>query len=313
MFTSTRFPYISLTKGQRASFKQFLSSGNKEIAISQKFLKDQLKCLRLYRVFKEADDYAKCCTIEQAEIFRNKIISLMGTTLLSNDMECLSLFLTSSSNKQWKQLNLTDCHIQDKELNIVHYIFRHSSDVTIKCNHLRLTNNNLTAQSSSLISEISVKCRVRRLWIDGNYTIGECQRLYYMLTDPSTTLEELYMVYTQLTSQGAIYLFTALKDNNTLKKLRIDHNSITDDACDVITTALDRNSCLVILSIHDNPLSSEAILNIVRCLEVNNTLRLLGLPKCPQGVQENVTFLQEAERESQGYPVKLKIKFNVVY
>ena len=113
--------YISLTKGQRASFKQFLSSGNKEIAISQKFLKDQLKCLRLYRVFKEADDYAKCCTIEQAEIFRNKIISLMGTTLLSNDMECLSLFLTSSSNKQWKQLNLTDCHIQDKGLNIVHY------------------------------------------------------------------------------------------------------------------------------------------------------------------------------------------------
>ena len=40
--------YISLTKGQRSSFKQFLSDGNKAIAISPKFLKDQLKCLRLF-------------------------------------------------------------------------------------------------------------------------------------------------------------------------------------------------------------------------------------------------------------------------
>ena len=290
--------YISLTKGQRSSFKQFLSDGNKAIAISPKFLKDQLKCLRLYRIFNEADDHAMCYTIEQAEIFRIKIINLQWTTLLSNDMECLSLFLTSSSNKQWEQLNLSLCHIQDKGLNILHRILRHTSDVII--NQLWLSDNDLTRQSSSLISELSVKCRVRRLVITGNYTIGEDQQLYYMLTDPSTILEELYMRRTQLSSQGAIHLFNALKDNNTLKKLRIDHNSITDDACGVITTALERNSCLVTLSMSYNPLSSEAILNIVRCLEVNNTIQLLGLPDCPQGVQENVTSLQEAvnKRES---------------
>ena len=239
------------------------------------------------------------------------MISLRHTTLLSNDMECLSLFLTSSSNKQWEGLNLLSCHIQDKGLNILHRILRHSSDVII--NQLGLTFNGLTRQSSSLISELSVKCRVRRLGIEGNYTIGEDQQLYYMLTDPSTVLEELYMVNTQLSSQGAIHLFNAVKDNNTLKKLFIDYNSITDDACDVITTALERNSCLVTLSMYRNPLSSEAILNIVRCLEVNNTLQLLGLPNCPQGVQENVISLQEAvnkKRESRGCQVKLKIKFS---
>ena len=306
--------YISLTKGQRPSFKQFLTDGNKAIAISPKFLKDKLRCLRLHRIFNEADDHAMCYTIEQAEIFRNKIISLAHTTLLSNDMECLSLFLTSSSNKQWKELNLFNCHIQDKGLNILHRILRHSSDVII--NQLVLYNNDLTRQSSSLISELSVKCRVRRLVISGNYTIGEDQQFYYMLTDPSTILQVLYMMATQLSSQGAIHLFNAVKDNKTLKKLFIDNNSITDDACDVITTALERNSCLVTLGMYGNPLSSEAILNIVRCLEVNNTLQLLGLPDCPQGVQENVTSLQEAvnkKRESRGCQVKLRIKFSIVY
>ena len=314
VYFNTFSVYISLTNGQRPSFKQFLSDGNKSIAISPKFLKDQLKCLRLYQIFNEADDHTMCYTIEQAEIFHCKIISLVSTTLLSNDMECLSLFLTSSSNKQWNELNLYYCHIQDKGLNILHRILRHTCDVTI--NRLGLSNNGLTTQSSSLISELSVKCRVRLLWISGNYTIGEDQQLYYMLTDPSTTLEVLYMGATRLSSQGAIHLFTAVKDNNKLKKLFIANNSITDDACDVITTALERNSCLVTLSMSNNPLSSEAILNIVRCLEVSNTLQFIGLPDCPQDIQENVTSLQEVvnkKRESRGCQVNLKIKFSYVY
>ena len=48
--------YISLTKGQQLSFKAFLSGGNKEIAIADEFLEDQLKCFRLYQYFNEAKD-----------------------------------------------------------------------------------------------------------------------------------------------------------------------------------------------------------------------------------------------------------------
>ena len=283
------------------------------IAISQKFLKDPLKCLYLYRIYNEADDHVMCYTIEQAEIFRNKIISLQWTTLLSNEMECLSVFLTSSSNKEWKALNLSACNIQDKGLNIFRHVLHHISDITI--NQLGLSHNGLTTQSSSLISELCVKCRVSTLVIAGNYSIGEDQQLYYMLTDLASMLKELYMMSTQLSSQGAIHLFNAVKDNNTLKELFIDNNFITDDACDVITTALERNSCLVTLGIHDNPLSSEAILNIVQYLKVNNTLQFLGLPDCPQGIQENVRSLKEVvnkNRESRGCQVKLKIEFSFV-
>ena len=301
--------YISLTKGQRSSFKTFLSGGNEAIAIADKFLKHQLKCLRLYKCFNEAEDYKMCQTIERAEIFKSKVINLWRTTLTASDMECISLFLTSSSNKEWETLDLYSCHIQDKGLNILYRGLRHSNDVTI--DHLWLMYNGLTSKSSSLISELTVKCKVKILWIEGNHTIGEDQQLYSMLTNPSTELEKLYMVGTRLSSRGARALFTSIMKNNKLKVLYIDYNAITDDACDVITTALQRNSCLVELIMSYNPLSSEAIINIVRCLEVNNSLQLLRLPDCPQAIEENIRSLQEVvnkKRQSRGCQVKLEIE-----
>ena len=299
--------YISLTKGQRSSFKTFLSGGNEAIAIAGKFLKHLLKCLRLYKCFNEAEDYKMCQTIERAEIFKSKVITLQYTTLTASDMECISLFLTSSFNKEWKKLNLSSCHIQDKELNILYRGLRHSNDVTI--DELLLNYNGLTSKSSSLISELTVKCKVKTLAIAGNHTIGEDQQLYSMLTNPSTELERLNMWRTSLSSRGARALFTSIMKNNKLKELYITLNAITDDACDVITTALQRNSCLVTLYMYSNRLSSEAIINIVRCLEVNNTLQLLGLPDCPQAIQE-IRSLQEVvnkKRESRGCQVKLEI------
>ena len=178
--------YVSITKGQRYSFKTFLSAGNEAIAIADKFLKDQLKCLRPYRRFNETEDYKMCKTMEGAEIFKRKVIYLRSTTLTASDMECVCLFLTSSFNKEWKVLNLINCHIQDKGLNILYRGLRHINDVTIDV--LWLHYNGLTSQSSSLISELTVKCKVRLLGINGNYTIGEDQQLYSMLTNPSTEL-----------------------------------------------------------------------------------------------------------------------------
>ena len=304
--------YISLTKGQRSAFKQFLSDGNEAIAIADKFLKDQLKCLILYKCFYESGDHTLCNTIERANIFHNRVISPLET-LTGSDMECISLFLTSSFNKEWEGLNLYYCHMQDKGLNILYRGLRHYSNITI--NGLELINNGLTTQSSSLISELTVKCKVKMLGIYGNDTIGEDQQLYSMLYNTSSVLEVLYMMDTQLSSRAATDLFTAVKDNNKLKELYIDGNDITDDACDAITTALKNNNCLVKLSMYGNPLSSEAILNIIQCLKVNDTLQLLGLPKCPEDIQENIRSLQEIvnnKRESRGCQVKLEIEFSPV-
>ena len=305
--------YIALTKGQRSSFKKFLSSGNEAIAISNKFLKDQLKSLRLYRAFKEADDTRLCDTIERADIFHNRVINLYNIALTASDIECISLFLASSFNKEWERLSLGGCYIQDKGLNTLWRGLSHTTDITI--NALGLINNGLTVQSSSLISELTERLNVKVLWIAINKTIGEDQQLYTMLSNPSSVLEILDMWATQLSSTAATDLFTSLRNNHKLKVLYIYNNDITDDACDAITAALMSNRCLLKLSMSNNPLSSEAIVTIVQCLEANDTIQLIGLPDCPQATQENILSLKEAvnnKRASRGCQVKLEVKFSPI-
>ena len=84
-------------------------------------------------------------TMEQAEINCNP----WGLTLTGNDMECMSLFLTSSFNKEWEWLYLDDCHIQDKEFNFLYQGLQHSEDITINNYYnliMRLGYNLLTMQ-----------------------------------------------------------------------------------------------------------------------------------------------------------------------
>ena len=223
-------------------------------------------------------------------------------------MECVTVFLTSSSHKEWVGLYLHGCYIQDHGLHILHRGLLHYTDITIT--KLGLSSNGLTSQSSSMISDITVSCNVKVLWIYGNRTIGEDKQLYSILTNPSTMLKTLDMDNTALSSRAAIALFTALKDNNSLKELYIINNDITDDASDAITTALQKNSCLVRLNMDHNPLTGEAIVNIANALRGNNTLSLLWLPECPKDISKRISSLQEViymKRQSRGCQVKLEI------
>ena len=110
--------YISLTKGQRHSFKHFLCGGNKAITISDEFLNDQLRCFQLYRCFHEAGDDDICKIIERSVEFSDIMIDLRVTTLTASDVENVTVFLTSLSHKEWVGLNLDNCYIQDHGLHI---------------------------------------------------------------------------------------------------------------------------------------------------------------------------------------------------
>ncbi|XP_065885602.1 protein NLRC3-like isoform X1 [Dysidea avara] len=303
------FIYVTLTKGQRSSFKQFLSGGNNKIAISSEFLDDQLKCLRLYRCFKEAGDDRMCKSIEEAEIFNNKEINLSSSRLSATDLECVSLFLTSSSHKQWVKLNLMLCYIQDRGLHTIHKYLK-NCDVII--NNLWLIDNGLTSSSSSFISDIVLSCKVEVLWISYNHTIGESEELYTMLTHPSSMLTILYMSYTSLSSIAARTLFTAVKDTNKLKELSISHNAITDDVAEDIATSLATNKSLVKLRMSDNPISGEAITRIVQALRGNNTIQVLLVPSYPPAIKDMIRSIEQeinTKRRSQGIQEKLTVQF----
>ena len=301
--------YTSLTKGQRSAFKQFLSGGEDTIAIAEIFLKEQLKCLRLFRSFHEASDEAIYTSIQQAQIFDNKEIDLSDTSLSPYDIECVTLFLTCSPHKEWKELNLSDCHIQDHHVSILLRDLM-SHDVTIT--YLRLSGNGFTRSSSSSISDLTIHCRVEVLYINYNHTIGEDPALYNMLTHPSSRLVKLYMIGTSLSSPSAITLFTAISKGNKLKGLGISNNPITDEACDVIATTMKNNTSLFRLGMWGNKISGEAAQRLLQALNNNDTLEQLALPSYgyTEDVKKRIRSLQEViikNRESRGCQTKLHI------
>ena len=303
--------YITISRGQRSPFKQFLSGGDKTIAISQTFLDKQLTCFHLYRCFHEAEDDRVCHSIEQSEALNYGKIDLSLSRLMATNMECVAVFLTSSLYKQWATLNLSYCYIQDHGLRTLHRALCHCVNLTIT--ELWLIDNGLTVQSSLLVSEITLNCKVKKLSIANNAYIGEGQKLYSILTDPSTMLELLCMSNTKLSSNASIHLFTGLRDNNVLKELDIRYNDITDDACDAIATALERNSCLIRLRMYGNPLTVKAIEPMLLALQANNTLTVLLFPKCPEDTKKKISLLQEVankNRISRGCQVTLKIGYS---
>ena len=303
--------YTSLTNGQRPAFKQFLSDGNAAIVISEIFLVDQLKCLRLFHSFHGANDKAMCTSIQQAQIFNDKIIDLHSTSLSPYDIEGVALFLTCSPHQEWKKLNLQFCHIQDYGLHILHRSLTHS-DITIR--ELNLSFNGLTRSSSSFISNLTIHCRVKLLWINGNRTIAEDPTLYNMLSHPSSRLVTLDMWGTSLSPSSAIVLFNALAKGNKLHQLNISYNHITDEICYVIAASLKNVISLVTLALYgNNKISAEVAQHLVQILQHNNTLQVLWLPHdFAEDVKKRIQSLQEEvneHRESSGCQAKLNIHY----
>ena len=307
--------YISLTKGQRSSFRKFLTGGDDTIAIHSKFLDDKLKSIHLYRCFNEASgDDRVCRTIESN--FSDGIIDFY-TTLSTNDIENISIFLTCSSIKQWKWLNLSGCHIRDVGLRILHRILLQSA-ITIE--QLWLHRNDLSSSSDGCLADIVIKCRVKVLMISNNTNIGQTEEFFP--TIPSSSLEALYIHDINLSSRAAIMIFIALKEKKTkLKKLSMADNDVTaeaydvtTEACDVIAETLQVNSTLEYLDIHGNKISKEALQLILNSLRHNNTLTDLWLPSnYSDSDEKQVLALQDIvneERKRRGCQAKLNVKFS---
>jgi len=271
------------------------------MVISNQFLVPHLQCLHLFQCFFEAGDKKICRYIENSKIFHSKIINLEDTRLSPSDIECVTLFLTCSSHEEWIDLNLSFCYTQDHGVHIIH---RGLTNCHVTITTLRLNYNGLTESSSSAISDITIRCRVKVLWINSNASVGEDERLCSIISDPSSILEELYMYSTKLSSSAAIKLFTALSENNKLRVLGISSNNITDEACDAIIMALKKNNTLVKLWMYGNPISEECAQLIIQALQHNNTLQQLDLPNYSLKIRSSA----ESEVNKERKPIKCQVK-----
>ena len=153
---------------------------------------------------------------------------------------------------------------------------------------------------------------IKKLYISHNSTVGEDERLYSIICDPSSVLEELYMSSANLSSDAAIKLFTALSEGKKLRILGIAYNNINDEACDAIIMLMKKNTSLIKLKMYANPISGECSRLIVQALQHNNTLQYLYLPSYSYQVREKITSSAEEvnkKRESR----EIQVKFNVYY
>ena len=301
--------YVALTSGQSPSFKQLLRSGNEAITIDDKFLENKLQRLRFYRIFYEAGDISTCKTIE--EKFTDKEINLPGT-LSPNNLEDLTTLLTCSSCRNWKNLDLNNCHIQDYGLRLLHRSLHHSN---ITIDYLMLKNNDLSSSSDSSLSDIIITCKVKVLNISDNKAVGETPHFFTtILTHPSCVIEVLYMHYNNYsTTRPVMELFSSLRENKTVKVLGIRGNNILDDVCGVICDVLCVNHTLRKLYMWGNSITGQASQLILDALKNNNTLKLLVLPfSYPEDIKKEIRSLQQVvneKRRRRGCDVKLEIGF----
>ena len=124
-YYNTWIMYVGITGGSSFALKHFLS-GNwfqlysklfRSSKVSKNFLKHKLKCLHLFQCLLEANKEDIIKSVKQ--LFENNRIDLSNQTLLPSDLNTLGFFLIRSVNKQWDELDLSNCNIGSNGSNVL--------------------------------------------------------------------------------------------------------------------------------------------------------------------------------------------------
>ena len=124
-YYNTWIMYVGITHGNSFALKHFLS-GNwfqlttkifRSSRISNKFLKNKIRCLHLFQCFVESNNEDMIASV--SHFLQGNQIDLSNQTLLPSDVDTLGFFLIRSVNKTWEMLNLAGCNIGSIGINIL--------------------------------------------------------------------------------------------------------------------------------------------------------------------------------------------------
>ena len=321
--------YVGLTKGQRPSFKKFLSDFGKTFTFSRsifpgksqsctiiadKLVKDGRKCLRLFQCFYEANDVEACNTVAK-KFYDSKMITLNENEipLLPNYLQCLNFFLTNSVAKNWSQLNLANCSIRDAGISVLHKVLS-NRDHGITIEEIILSSNSLTAQALQDITEIVISCETKKL--DLSFNSIEYDITLGNLAVAASSIQNLNLSFNKLTSKGTIAFLSSLQMNKkmTLKVLEINSNSIDDKSVKAITEFLKENQSLEKLSIYGNQISEDSIDQIANSLHENNALKEIMFDTCSPGLKQKLKSIEQQIINNRQSLTLIKFRFaEIVY
>ena len=124
-YYNTWIMYIGITSGSSFALRHFLS-GNwfqlysklfKNSKVSNKYLKNKMRCLHLFQCLVEAN--REDIIVSVKKLFQNNQIDLSNQTLLPSDLNILGFFLVRSLNKEWDELDLSNCNIGSEGCNVL--------------------------------------------------------------------------------------------------------------------------------------------------------------------------------------------------
>ena len=124
-YYNTWIMYIGITSGSSFALRHFLSGNRfqlytklfKNSKVSDKYLKNKMRCLHLFQCLVEANKEDIIVSVKQ--LFQSNQIDLSNQTLLPSDLNTLGFFLVRSLNKEWDELDLSNCNIGNEGCNIL--------------------------------------------------------------------------------------------------------------------------------------------------------------------------------------------------
>ena len=139
-YYNTWILYVGITHGNSFALKHFLSGNRfqlttkifKSSRISNKFLKNKIRCLHLFQCFVESNNEDMIASV--SHFLQGNKIDLSNQTLLPSDVDTLGFFLMRSVNKTWEMLDLSGCNIGSTGINILcdRFLNKKNHNVTIK-------------------------------------------------------------------------------------------------------------------------------------------------------------------------------------
>ena len=237
------------------------------VTISQDVLKDPVKVLYLFQCFQEAQDNELCEILSRS--FDSDVINISEHRLLPHQVVSLGFFL-SRSHRKWNKLNLWECHIGDRGMNIIHQYLCGDKANKQEITKINLILNDLTEASSHLIADIISHLQTHTLVLSFN-NITNVRDMIMM-----TCLEKLYISDNKLGDYGAELLSEGITNTKTLKVLNISSNNIKSGTT-AIANALTNNTSLEKLYMNRNAIGRDEATAIAKAITNNKTLKTLLL------------------------------------
>ena len=124
-YYNTWIIYVGITCGSSFALRHFLSGNRfqlysrffKNSKVCNKYLKNKMRSLHLFQCLVEANKEDSIVSVKQ--LFQSNRIDLSNQTLLPRDLNTLGFFLVRSLNKEWDELDLSNCNIGSEGTNIL--------------------------------------------------------------------------------------------------------------------------------------------------------------------------------------------------